>query len=338
MKKSICVLAALVSAPCYAQATVSGIVDFAYASVAGSGTTAATKRQTVDQTTGTATTSMLNFSVVEKIGNITAEGAYFFDPRNITTGAAGAGNASGTFAAHQAFVGLSGGFGSVKLGRMNAGVLQAFLASSPLGTGIGSAFTLTDHEAVVSVGTVRYNQSLRYDSPNVSGFSGSLTYAPGNDDTTAGGAARPAITNFALSYSAGPLNVVVSSLQVGATTGQGAIDRVKKGSYTSIGANFQLGATRLFAGYGDGDKATAGGLDTRNSRLGISHTMAPITLIGQYTTAKIGTAAEREVLGLRADYALSKRTVSYVGYESYDNGAASANKTNTLAVGVRHNF
>jgi phage tail-like protein len=45
-------------------------------------------------------------------------------------------------------VGLSGGFGAIKLGAMNAGALTAYLASAPLGTGIGSAFGASDHTAV----------------------------------------------------------------------------------------------------------------------------------------------------------------------------------------------
>ena len=72
--------------------------------------------------------------------------------------------------------------------------------------------------------------------------------------------------------------------------------------------------------------------------------MGAVTLLGQYATTKIGTAADRKTTGLRADYALSKRTVAYLGYESTDNPATAvtsafpAGKTNLMAVGVRHTF
>ena len=327
--------------------TLSGVIDFAYGSTSGSATTAATKLQSVNQTSYTASTSAINFAVTEDLGGgMKAEGRYEIDPRAWTNGGT---NALGR---HQAFVGLSGGFGAIKLGAMNAASLQAYLASSPLGTGIGSGFTLSDHTAVSSAGTVRYNNSLRYDTPNMNGFGASLTYAPGNKDATTGGAS-PEITNIGLTYSNGPLNVVFSSLSTSATVGQNAVavdlttNPIKtgtaavaaaaKGTYNYLGANYTMGAVKLFAGYGDGDKSAAGA-DAKVTRVGASYTTGAVTLIGQYATTEIGTAAKRKTTGLRADYALSKRTAAYFGYEGYDSGAATANKTNLVAVGVRHNF
>ena len=98
-----------------------------------------------------------------------------------------------------------------------------------------------------------------------------------------------------------------------------------------------MGAARVFVGYGDGDKSAAGS-DVKVTRVGATYTMGAVTLLGQYATTEIGTAAERKTTGLRADYALSKRTAAYLGYESYNSGATTANKTNLMAVGVRHSF
>jgi predicted porin len=44
------------------------------------------------------------------------------------------------------------------------------------------------------------------------------------------------------------------------------------------------------------------------------------------------------VTGLRADYNLSKTAALYIGYESYDNGAATANETTATAIGLRKSF
>ena len=333
MKKSLIALAALAATASFAQSsvTLSGVIDFAYGSTSGSATTAATKLQSVNQTSYTASTSAINFAVTEDLGGgLKAEGRYELDPRALNNGTGV--SAAGTLGRHQAFVGLSGGFGAIKLGAMNAGSLSAYLASSPLGTGIGSGFTLSDHTAV-SVGTVRYNNSVRYDTPNMNGFGASLTYAPGNDDggTTV---ALPKITNLGLTYSNGPLSVAFSSLQTSATN---ATTPAVKSTYNFIGANYAFGAAKVFVGYGDGDKSAAGS-DAKVTRVGATYNMGAVTLLGQYATTEIGTAAKRKTTGLRADYALSKRTAAYFGYEGYDSGAATANKTNLVAVGVRHNF
>jgi predicted porin len=337
-------LATLAATGAFAQSsvTLSGVLDFSYATISGNGTTADTKLNTVSSTGQTSATSSINLHAVEDLGGgLKGEMRYEIDPRANANGGA-------AFGRHQVFVGASGGFGAVKLGAPNAASLQAFLASSPLGTGIGSAFSLSDNSAV-TVNTVRYSNSVRYDTPSFSGFGASVTHAPGNDDATKGGAA-PAITNLGLTYSNGPLNVVFSSLQTSATgaqvavattataIGTAAVDARVKGTFNYLAANYALGNAKVFVGYGDGDKSTTTGLDTKVSRVGASYTMGAVTLIGQYATTEIGTAAKRKTTGLRADYALSKRTAAYFGYEAYDSGAATANKTNIAAVGLRHNF
>ncbi len=64
-------------------------------------------------------------------------------------------------------------------------------------------------------------------------------------------------------------------------------------------------------------------------------------------TATAANAGEvtAKVTGLRADYNLSKRTAAYVGYESWDTGAAYTTtfasvtgKRNITSVGVRHSL
>lgn len=345
----------MTAATSFAQSTVtiSGIVDFAYGSTSGNGTTAATKLQTVSQSLHTSSTSAINFNIVEDLGGgLRASARYAIDPRAWSNGTGV--STAGALGRHESFVGLSGGFGNLRLGVINAGSLDAYSASAPLGTGIGSAFSLSDHTAV-SVGTVRYNNSVRYDTPRVNGFAGSLTYAPGNDDATSGGA-RPAITNFGLTYSQGAMNVAFSSLQVSATVAQpevplslnaaetillspgtAAVAATAKSTYNYIGANYTMGAARVFLGYGDGNKSAAGS-DVKVTRVGATYTMGAVTFLGQYATTEIGTAADRKTTGLRADYALSKRTAAYLGYEAYDSGATTANKTNLVAVGIRHSF
>jgi len=345
MKKSLIALAALAATGAFAQSTVtlSGVMDFSYHTISGNGTTEATKAQSVGTTVGSAT-SAINIVAVEDLGGgMKAEARYEIDPR----GFANDGTALGR---HQSYIGLSGGFGNIRMGAINTAQLSAFGGASPLGTATGSAYAWTE---LAAGGAVRFNRSVRYDTPSFAGFTANLTYAPGNDDaSTAAGGATPIgqeVTDLGLAYSNGALNVALSSLQRSAVTG-GTASQVKS-TYNSISANYAIGNAKVFLGYGDGDKSsqapatvnivnTTGGLDSKVTRVGASYAMGAVTLLGQYATAEIGTGAnnKRTATGLRADYALSKRTVAYGAYEAFDTGAASSNKINTMAVGVRHAF
>ena len=322
--------------------TLSGLLDFSYYSIGGNGADAATKAQSVGTTVGSAT-SAINFNAVEDLGGgLKAQAFYALDPRAFA-------NDGSAIGRHETYVGLSGGFGNLRMGAVNTAALGVNGVSNVFGTATGGAYAWIES---ASGGAVRFNRSVRYDTPTFNGFSASLTYAPGNDDasavTTAG--ATPIaqeVTDLGLNYSNGPLNIAFSSLQRSAVTG-GSASQVKS-TYNSIAANYTIGALKVFAGYADGDKSsqapstvnivnTTGGLDSKVNRVGATYTMGAVTLLGQYSTAEIGTAAKRKATGLRADYALSKRTTAYAVYEAFDTGATSANKINTAAVGVRHSF
>ncbi len=337
-------LAALAATASFAQSTVtlSGLLDFSYYGISGSATTAAGKAQSVGTTVGSAT-SAINFNAVEDLGGgLKAQAFYAIDPRAFA-------NDGSALARHETYVGLSGGFGNLRMGAINTAALGVNGVSNAFGTATGGAYAWIESAAG---GAVRFNRSVRYDTPTFSGFSANLTFAPGNDDASAVQTAGSTlvgqkVTDLGLNYSNGPLNVAFSSLQRSALTG-GTASQVKS-TYNSIAVNYAIGNAKIFAGYADGDKSsqapssinlvdTTGGLDSKVNRVGATYTMGAVTLLGQYSTAEIGTAAKRKATGLRADYALSKRTTAYAVYEAFDTGATSANKINTAAVGVRHSF
>ncbi len=279
-----------------------------------------------------------------------AQAFYAFDPRNPIN------NSAAAIGRHEAYVGLSGGFGNIRLGSINTASLSANGAGAVFGTATGSGFTEIQTAAG---GGVRFNNSVRYDTPDFSGFAASVTYAPGNDDATTGGA-QPQVTDLGLTYNNGPLSVSFSSLkrsavlvqtavaptlQVGSGFGNAASTASVDSTFNSIGVNYAIGAAKVFAGYGKGNKSGLIGaatgdanVDSKLARVGASYTMGAVTLLGSYTEVELGTAAKRKTTGLRADYALSKRTVAYAGYEAYDTGATSANKRNIAMVGLRHSF
>jgi predicted porin len=93
----------------------------------------------------------------------------------------------------------------------------------------------------------------------------------------------------------------------------------------------------LFAGFNDGQISGAAATDTKGNRIGVRHDMGAISLMGQMLSQKTA-GVETKVTGLRADYALSKRSAAYVGFENLDNGTAAANTRKIASVGVRHSF
>jgi len=216
MKKSLVALAALAATSAFAQVTLSGNIDFANASV--SGTQLLAKGNTISQTTGTSSTSVLNIRAVEDIGGgMKVTGHYGLDPRSLANdafsvsnnrGAAGATAALGVTATglsrDELFVGIEGGFGNLRLGSPNSIGLNSFQVSSPLGTGVGSSYTGGGTAGTMTNSYVqtRYSRSLRWDSPVINGFQAAVLYAPGNDQpsvaaaaVTSGTIAAPLIPN-----------------------------------------------------------------------------------------------------------------------------------------------
>jgi predicted porin len=363
-------------------------LDFAASSSTGSA--AITNGKTIATTTGTSSTSVIRFIAVEDLGGgMKATAQYNFDPRtlandstgvtnnngaNVTTGALG--NTVTGLARDEMFVGLSGGFGNLRLGSPNAIGLGSHGDSSPLGTGIGSGYTANGLSGSMTNSYVqtRYNRSARYDSPTIAGFTASALYAPGGDEAAVAAAtttttvstytagtqtaltipnARQA-TELGLAYANGPLKVsyayVAQAAQTNATgffaVAASSVNTAKT-NVSMLNANYNLGATIVYAGFNSGDilkaTATAAPTATKGYRVAVKHTIGAFDLIGQYTTQNSRTAAQTadvkaKVTGMRADYNLSKTAAVYVGYENHDNGAATANTHKVASMGLRKSF
>ncbi len=371
-------MAALAATGAFAQSsvTISGNLDFAAGKV--SGTQVGQNGTTVSTASGlVSSTSVLRFIAVEDLGGgMKATAQYNFDPRSLandslanTLNSATAPTANTTtgLARDELFVGLSGGFGNVRLGSPNSLGLAAHSTSSPLGTGIGSGYSGGGTAGTMTNSYVqtRYSRSVRYDTPNIAGFTASLVYAPGNDQVPAAATTALSIPNnrkateFGLSYSAGPLNASFANVRQAAQTNPtgwysvaypnaaAPADNPAKTSVNVLGVNYNLGATTLYAGWNKGDRlAVTSALDgtavkTKGMRIAAKHTIGAVDLIAQYTTQTSGTGTaelKAKVTGLRADYNLSKTAAVYAGYEKYDTGNATANDRKIASLGLRKSF
>ena len=318
---------------------------------------------------------MLRFIAVEDLDGVKVTAQYNFDPRTLSNDStAFTASADGTptkntltgLARDEIFVGISGGFGNVRLGSPNSIGLGSHGTSSPLGTGIGSAYTGAGTPGTLTNSYVqtRYNRSVRYDSPAIAGLTASVLFAPGGDNADIGTTAlvipnaRKA-TEFGLSYANGPLNVAYAYVAQAAQTYKtgwyagtyaniaSPADNPAKTSVSMINANYKLGDTTLYAGWNKGNRlavfsSTDGSaVDTKGFRVAAKQTMGAIDLIAQYTeqTAASGASGadvKAKVTGLRADYNLSKTAAAYVGYEKWDTGMDyTAGATTSLVTGTR---
>jgi predicted porin len=278
------------------------------------------------------------------------------------------GEASNTRQFHrQAYVTLGGGFGSLSLGRQYGTIdnvigyldIQGYSSNSAM----GSAFAAGAH-ADGTDGSGRISNSILYTSPTVSGFTGVVQYAPGEDKTAT--AAATAYSGFYAMYAAGPLFVMggyeqrnfQASAAVAAVAGSTATTPFTLGSAAvaavasktisggMIGATYDLGSVKLSGSIENGN--TSGKSDFGYG-IGAAIPMGAAAL-------QIGWAAETQSadamvdgtsdgLGATLVYTLSKRTNVYGSFlraNSTPAAATAAAQTKTTSttygVGVRHDF
>jgi len=377
MKKTLIALAAAAAATgSFAQVTLTGNLDVAYANI--SGTLARANGSTFSTQKGNATTSAIFISATEDVGGGMKAMAFFeIDPRSAvddgyalthsstqtatTNGATIATTATG-WKTGQMYVGLSGGFGTIKLGAPNSPSLDVNGATSPLGTATGSGYTNNGgaNTGWTSAATTRTTRSVKYESPTIGGFSFAASYAPGNDQTapTSGSSAlsilnNRAVTEVNLKYSNGPLNVVVANYSQAAqtnATGWYANATHPSGglpatSSTLIGANYTMGNITVYGGSisGTSNAVTSVANTVSAFRGAVKANFGKVDVMAQYTEVKSNTGTSNadvinKTTGLGLDYSLSKTAVAYARFEQYDSGASSANQMNISSVGIRKSF
>jgi len=231
-----------------------------------------------------------------------------------------------------AYIGFSGGFGEVKLGKVGT-------AYDDITSTANSAFD-SDLKSVTNVwvsnGIDTPNNNIHYATPSFGGFSGAVSYSLGeNKDTPLPGSAANS-TSFYVQYAGGPLLAVVG-YQTDEPQGGGA-----SSDYTRLAATYDLGVAKLLAGYGKASMPL--GAESTEWQIGADVPLSSaLTLSGGYARSKDNAAAgddKRTGYGLAVAYSLSKRTTTYAGYHNDKTTPAVGASTTTkiLAVGVKHTF
>jgi predicted porin len=209
-----------------------------------------------------------------------------------------------------AYVGLTGGFGTVAIGRQ----WTPYYGSVDK-TDIMQTNSMNDHY----IGTARIDNALAYVSPNFGGFTAKLALVISDESTFSDkGEDGVDIYNLSLDYNNGPLSVGFSYLSM-----EGTADTDQWG----LAAKYNFGNFALIGQYEDKDN----GDDAWG--LGAEAYFGNNTVRGVIGEKDGSSDYDNWAIGF--EHAFSKRTRVFVEYEDSESNASEEER---FSVGIRHDF
>ena len=367
MKKTLIALAALGAMAGAAQAqstvTIYGLLDANFGSYKTNVVSGATV-QSLTQTkidSGGLNGSRWGMRFSEDIGGGMAVIGNLESGINLDAGSSAQG---GLLFGRRANVGISSGFGTVVIGRNSSSYDDVSADHAMMGATIFDPSNTNNGPAVTPAGVLtlvgrnttwvgyntRFNNSVKYITPNFSGFTGSLMYAFGEDKTTTNSASKSVSAN--LKYVNGPLLVsggYQSETAVGSVGSLGAGTKpALENSLISVAYDF--GVAKVGAGFNRAkikDIAPGTSLAAQKEwNLSVAVPLGATTISAGYAQSKGDDLGKSTGYGIQALYSLSKRTTLYAGAQSTKNydkllAAFAVNnsaRTTTYAAGLRHTF
>jgi predicted porin len=357
MKKLLIATAALAMVAGTAQAqssvTVYGVLDKAYSNleskVTASGSTTKTETTTTGGSTNGAltggqnyTTERLGFRGTEDLGG-GLKANFQVEFRLGQGDQTDSGTESTDLATRQSWVGLSGGFGAIAIGRQTSLMEAAY--------GAGNSSNQNNFIGTLYVSGQKFNNSrsdrlLTYTSPKMGGFELAVQRGEREVKTTTASTAVTGQdeTTVNLSYAAGPLTAVLSITKEEHKTANVV---TAKPEATVFGANYNFGPATAFVTYAEGKNKLTSVLNDREAyEIGVrvpmkAWTFQASTYDGEDKTTAAATASDVSGYQLSALYNFSKRTNLYVvigSDETKNSAAGTKTERDTYGVGVRHQF
>lgn len=249
------------------------------------------------------------------------------------------------------YVGVSGGFGEVLLGKPWTAIDDIMGASN---SGFDSKLSATQGVWVANnIYAGNPGNTIKYTTPSFGGLKGAVAYSL---DEKAG--VSKDVVDFAVSYAGGPVtaNLGYQVLKDYATTEDMKI--------TTVNGTYDFGVAKLLASFA---KTTLADADVKDYQIGVDVPLsAALTLSAGYAQSKRNDAAATYINGenaigdddgfyglgiyngkkntgysVAAAYSLSKRTTVYGGVSTAkgeDAAGADVSKRQLYAVGVNHKF
>lgn len=321
MKKSLLALAALAAISGAAQAqsnvTIYGIVDMALQHQ----NTGEKAGATLGLDSGIQSGSRLGFKGTEDLGGGLKANFQLEMGVNADTGSSAQG---GLAFGRQAWVGLSGDFGSLNLGRQYTPAFIAIDSFDPFGTGMttGTAGSGTSSFGAAHFfgGPSRVNNAINYNTVSFDGFTGNLFYGVGE---VAGNTSGNRYIGLSGAYNAGPVFATLAY-----TTAQNVTGTNAKKSILLAGT-YDFGVAKAHAAYSTikDDGVGAAAIDRRVWLLGATVPVSAAgTIVADYIRSTVQNASNANAnhLALGYTYSLSKRTNLYTSISRTANDANSA--------------
>jgi len=341
MKKTLVALAAVSAVSAFAQVSITGLVDMGINRTDNKGMVVNTSAAP----NGSAT-SNFTFLVSEDLGGgLKADARWEIDPdltqtvgkTSGTTATGTTSNVTSFLGNGYSFLGLSGGFGAVKFGTINLETLSANGDGNVgFGTAIGSGYRVTSFDAV------RAQNSFRYDTPKMEGFSASYLISDKNDlqaaalstgqtgnlvNQTEG---RDKLSEMAVVYANGPLTARYAAVQMEqwgkiATAYYGTGNTFVPTAWTSgTGGAFKLNT--LSVKYDLNSAISIGYFNQKaNSDALVAAVASPTT-----STTATSSVFDRKTNGIAASY-LTGATKFMINYQNVTNGDSATKRTTSTA-------
>lgn len=255
----------------------------------------------------------------------------------LTNGASGRFDGGDTTFSRDASLTLSGGFGSVLLGRATAPNFLPSVFFNPLGDSFAFSPLILHNNVSLSGGRFTRNNSsdtgyssqLRYTTPTVGGLRASIS-------TQLSGVAGKDNLGANVFYNAGPLGLTAYVERNELTNPNAAAfaDGSTRDAWM-LGASYDAKVVKGFATYGKADLTA-----TRTQKtfsLGAAVPVGPAgKVLAAYADSKPSTGNKRQTFTLGYDHQLSKRTDAYAMW--VNDRIQTLPTGNSVAVGLRHRF
>jgi predicted porin len=329
----------------FADATLYGNIDQTYNSTKTTTGSTVTKQQT-NISAYQMGQSFLGVKGEEDLGNgLKASYLYEFGLATDTTAAP---------TNRQSYVGLSGGFGALRIGKQYSNAFMNTVGADPGGAtgGAGALYLYTVAGYDASEHPLRQDKGFQYDLPTFApGLKLGFTKVFGNANSAPSGTNGVKVGDgqgFNASYSAGGLYAGFTSdtskgqdILGSANGGYNAAD-TDNNKLTTFALSYDLGMAK--PSYMT-TKMSAGSASLKTDMFALNVPLGAATLFISTSTGKLdmsGTANDMKLKGMQygVNYGLSKRTVAYwhAGNSTLTTTAGVATKTTGFGIGVNHSF
>lgn len=324
MQKKLIALAvaAMASGAAFAQSnvTIYGSVDMGVSHRSDSQARGYSSQTAIDS--GISAGNRLGFKGTEDLGNglkalFTLEAGYQVDT--------GEHAQNGQLFGRQAFVGLTGGFGTAIAGRLYTPHYSFLSTIDPFKAGTVGRYNNTYGNDITGLlDPIRVDNAVAYVSPSFSGFNVTAAYSNNAIGQEVDGKGRDQNRVYAIlpRYTNGPIDVAVNYHLIDASEGSG-VDDIRN---WLIGGTYDFGVAKLAAFYSDNkiDFEASGTRDikVKNYMVGVTVPFGKHAVLASYNHSQAEQGrldGDSDQWALGWTYDLSKRTNLYAAYASVDN-------------------